>query len=452
MKIIELKNKNIVVVGAGRTGFAVSRFCARRGAKVTLSDRAASVDTPDLLEELKQLGVSLELGGHMAETFTGADLIVMSPGVPETIPPVLSAAAAGVPVTGEIELAATCIETPILAVTGTNGKTTTCELTAAMLARSGRKVFLGGNIGNPLINYPDQDETADVLVIEISSFQLDTISTFRPTVGVMLNISPDHLDRYADFEAYAASKMRLFENQRESDTAILNTSDPVINRLSTDLSAQKLNYPRLKGQQNGAVLENNRISLSGMSDPGAHIDLKSFRLVGQHNRENACAAALSALSAGGSLAGIQSVINEFKGLPHRMEWVANIDGVDYLNDSKATNVDSVARALECFEGPTVLIMGGLDKGGNFKSLVQLVANRCRLLIVCGEAADLIRAALENVVAVRKTDRLAEAAILAHREAKRGDTVLLSPGCASFDHYNNYRERGNDFKSAVRSLH
>jgi UDP-N-acetylmuramoylalanine--D-glutamate ligase len=328
-----------------------------------------------------------------------------------------------------------------------------------MLERSGRKVFLGGNIGNPLINYPDLDQAADVLVVEVSSFQLDTISAFRPNVGVLLNISPDHLDRYADFEAYAASKMRLFENQKNTDTAILNANDPVIVGLSEGLAGRKLHYPLLKGQQIGAALDKSGIRLLGLSasreeQPDAlnvEIDLKNFKLVGEHNRENACAAALATLSAGGNPAGIQSVIEEFKGLPHRMEWVAGIDGVAYLNDSKATNVDSVARALECFEGPTVLIMGGLDKGGDFESLVQLVANRCRLLIVCGAAADQIRTALEKVVAVQKTGTLAEAVNLAHREAKRGDTVLFSPGCASFDHYKNYRERGRDFKAAVTSL-
>ena len=457
--MIELEKKRIVVVGAGRTGFAVSRFCARRGGRVTVSDRAATINNRSQMAELTALGVTLELGGHREETFRSAELIVMSPGVPENIQPVRAAAAAGVPVTGEIELAASFIEKPILAVTGTNGKTTTCELIAAMLERSGQKVFLGGNIGNPLINYPDLHQAADVLVVEVSSFQLDTISAFRPSVGVLLNISPDHLDRYADFEAYAASKMRLFENQKNTDTAILNVNDPVIVRLSADLVGRKLYYPHLKGQQIGAALEINRIRLSGLSSSredrsGASkvdIDLRSFRLVGQHNRENACAAALASLSIGGDPAGIQAVIDEFKGLPHRMEWVADIDGVAYLNDSKATNVDSVARALECFEGPTVLIMGGLDKGGDFESLVQLVANRCRLLIVCGAAADQIRTALEKVVAVRKTDTLTEAVNAAHREAKRGDTVLLSPGCASFDQYKNYRERGRDFKTAVASL-
>jgi UDP-N-acetylmuramoylalanine--D-glutamate ligase len=362
-------------------------------------------------------------------------------------------------VTGEIELAAGYIERPILAVTGTNGKTTSCELIAAMLTQSGKSVFLGGNIGNPLITYPDQPTAADVLVVEVSSFQLDTISTFRPRVGVLLNISPDHLDRYADFEAYAASKMRLFENQKHNDTAILNAGDPVIERLSTDLVGRKWVYPHLKDQKSGAVLEKDSIRLSGLSaSPGEpseasehRIRLDRFQPVGQHNRENACAAALAAVAAGAIPAGIQSAIDAFRGLPHRMEWVAEVDGVAYLNDSKATNVDSVARALECFEGPVVLIMGGQDKGGRFESLLQLVANRCRFLIVCGAAADRIRTALETVVAVRKADRLDEAVQMARDEAKRGDTVLLSPGCASFDQYSNYRERGRDFKAVVASL-
>ena len=455
---MKLKNKRIVVVGLGRTGIAVSRFCARRGARVTVSDRSATVNHNDSIEELKTLGVSLELGGHREETFRNAELIVMSPGVPEDIAPVRAAAAAGIPVTGEIELAAGFIDTPIVAVTGTNGKTTSCELLAAMLERSGRRVFLGGNIGNPLINYPDQHPAADVLVVEISSFQLDTTRSFRPKVGVLLNITPDHLDRYADFDAYAASKMRLFENQKSEDSAVLNASDPVVARLSTGLSSRKLFYPDHPVQEAGATLLKNSIRLSGFwpsvdqtEQRNPEINLENFRLPGQHNRENACAAALAALAAGGSLTGVQSAINEFKGLAHRMEVVASIGGVDYVNDSKATNVDSVARALECYEGPMILIMGGLDKGGDFESLAQLVANRSRLLIVTGAAAERIRAALGSVVAVKPAENLSEAVRIAHQAAHPGDTVLLSPGCASFDQYRNYRERGRDFRAAAGKL-
>jgi len=455
---MELANKRIVVVGMGRTGLAVSRFCARRGGRVTVSDRATAVENPDKIEELKALGVSLEMGGHREETFQNAELIVMSPGVSENIAPVRAAAAAGIPVTGEIELAFGFIDIPIVAVTGTNGKTTTCELLAAMLERSGRSVFLGGNIGNPLISYADQPRPVDVLVVEISSFQLDTIDTFRPRVGVLLNISPDHLDRYADFNAYAASKMRLFENQQSTDTAVLNAGDPVIEELSAAVPGQKFFYPHLDDRQAGASLSNDRIYLrwlrpsadqSQVSD--SEIDLTHFSLVGRHNRENACAAALAALMAGGNAAGVQAAIDEFSGLAHRLEKVGRVNGVDYINDSKATNVDSVARALECFEGRTILIMGGLDKGGNFESLAQLVASRSRMLILTGAAADRIRAALGNVVAVKEAENLKEAVQMAHAAARPGDTVLLSPGCASFDKYRNYQERGRDFRAAVEAL-
>lgn len=455
---MELENKRIVVVGLGRTGVAVSRFCARRGGRVTVSDRSASVNSHASLEELKALGVLLELGEHREETFQNAELIVMSPGVSENIAPVRSAAAAGIPVTGEIELAASFIDTPIVAVTGTNGKTTSCELLAAMLEHSGRNVFLGGNIGNPLINYPDQHAAADVLVVEISSFQLDTIKSFKPKVGVLLNISPDHLDRYADFDAYAASKMRLFINQESTDTAVLNANDPVVNRLSVGLCGRTLFYPDHNEQQAGAALLKNNIRFSGFwssadqtQQRNPEINLDKFDLVGRHNRENACAAALAALTSGGNLTGVQSAINEFKGLAHRMEIIARISGVDYINDSKATNVDSVARALECYEGPTILIMGGLDKGGNFESLAQLVANRSRLLIVIGAAADRIRTALGAVVSVKPAENLTEAVQIAHQAAHPGDTVLLSPGCASFDQYSNYRERGRDFRNAAKNL-
>lgn len=448
---MDLKNKRIVVVGMGRTGYAVARFCARRGAEVTVSDRASAAGQDDRIAELKTLGVRLELGGHRDETFGAADLIVMSPGVPHDITPVRRASEAGIPVTGEIELAARFIDTPIVAVSGTNGKTTTCELLAQMLARSGRRVFLGGNIGNPLISYPDAAEDAEVLVVEISSFQLDTIETFHPRVAVLLNITPDHLDRYADFGAYAASKMRLFTNQRREDVAVLNAADDVIAGLSGRLAARRLYFPALSGNRAGARLEGPTMHLHGLPAAPAVIELSRLKLPGAHNRENACAAALAALAAGGSLAGVQAAVDSFSASPHRLEPVATIDGVDYVNDSKATNVDAVARALTCFERPTILIMGGSDKGSPFEMLSATVSRHSRLVIVIGAAADRIAAALEGAVAVVRAANLKAAVETARKASRPGETVLLSPGCASFDHYTDYRARGEDFRAAVKAL-
>ena len=456
---MHLKNKKIVVVGLGRTGLAVARFLTKAQAAVVVADTADEAALGSQLQEIKELGIKTELGDHRTETFKHADLIVISPGVPHTIQPVLNAQQRGVPLIGEIELASRFIDTPIVAVTGTNGKTTTTELIGAMLKNSGYRVFIGGNIGNPLISYAESNASADVVVAEISSFQLDTIETFRPKVSVLLNISADHLDRYEGMDAYARSKSRIFENLKAEDIAVLNGSDDRVRLLSKEIKCKKLIYPAPLENETGAAIKNDRIILKIQNAEifnskirnGQSVNTASAGFLGRHNLENASAAMLAALAAGATVEGVQKTLDQFQGSPHRLECIANINNVQYFNDSKATNVDAVACALECFPGPVVLIMGGRDKGSDFAVLQAAVQKHAKSLIVMGEAADRIKDALRPTASIKTARSMEDAVRKAHQAADPGDAVLLSPGCASFDMYDNYAQRGDDFRQIVNTL-
>jgi UDP-N-acetylmuramoylalanine--D-glutamate ligase len=449
--VMEIANQHILVVGLARSGIAAARFLQRRGARVRATDTADENRLGLEASRLREMGVVLELGGHRAESFTGADLIVLSPGVPHTIAPVQAARSRGIPVIGELELAARFIREPVVAVTGTNGKTTTTELVGAMLADSGRRVFVGGNIGSPLIGYVDAGMGAEVVVAEVSSFQLDTIDTFRPAVGVLLNISDDHLDRYPDFDAYARSKIRLFANQAAGDVAVLNGSDPVIRAYAGAVPSRKLFYNTPDPESDCAAVTADSLSLRVPGREPAELDLAGFRLRGPHNRENAAAAALAALAAGASTAGIQAALCSFRAAPHRLETIGTVDGVEYVNDSKATNVDAVLRALECFDSPVVLIMGGLDKGANFGLLASAVRRQGKALVLVGAAREKIRSALGALLPTHDVASMGDAVRTAAGLAAPGDVVLLAPGCASFDMYANYQERGENFRREVQRL-
>jgi UDP-N-acetylmuramoylalanine--D-glutamate ligase len=448
---MDLRRKRIVVVGLARTGIAAARFLHRAGAFVTATDRAQADRLDPDVRVLAELGIRLELGGHPSEIFTAADLIVLSPGVPHTLPPLAAARAAGVPVIGEMELAARFIAEPIVAVTGTNGKTTVTELVAAMLSASGRRVFVGGNIGTPLIAHVDAGAPVDVVVVEISSFQLDTIEAFRPAVGALLNITEDHLDRHADFEAYAASKMRLFINQRIEDVAILNAEDPVIRARAAGLRNRVLFFGRDAAAAARITRDGRSLALRLPGREPADLSLAGFRLRGPHNLENAAAAALTALAADATAAGVQTALNAFAPRPHRLETIARVAGVEYVNDSKATNVDAVRRALESFDTHVVLIMGGVDKGGDFGLLRDAVCRRGRALILLGATRERIRQALGGLMPEAEASSMRSAVTAAAELAEPGDVVLLAPGCASFDLYANYQERGEDFRREVMRL-
>lgn len=438
---MKLKNKNILVVGLGVTGVATARFLINRGASVTVSDQKKEQETGPEEPLIREPGIRMELGPHRIETFERADLIVVSPGVPHTILPIRRAKEQGIPVIGEIELASRFITEPIVAVTGTNGKTTTTTLLGKMLEDSGFKVFVGGNIGKPLIAYADREEKAEIVVVEVSSFQLDTIGTFRANVAVLLNITEDHMDRYPDLNAYTKSKARIFNNQQYNDTAVLNGSDPVVRSLSRNILSRKVFFRSKK--EGVAISDESIISQENMSQL-----LADFKLPGKHNMENAAAASLAALTAGGTFEGVRTSLRKFKGLPHRLEYIDTLNGVDFFDDSKATNVDSVAKALETFKRPVVLIMGGRNKGSKFHTLRDLIGRHTKKLIVIGEAKEDIKAELGDIKPVETANSMEDAVFKAYNAAKPGDIVLLSPACASFDMYNSYAQRGEDFCKAV----
>jgi UDP-N-acetylmuramoylalanine--D-glutamate ligase len=447
---MELNRKRFLVVGLARTGIAVARFLKSRGALVRATDQADESRLGPAVGELRAGGIEVQAGGHRDDIFTAAEMIVLSPGVPHTLPALQAARGRGIPVIGEIELAARFIRRPIVAVTGTNGKTTTTELLGAMLAASGRTVFVGGNIGRPLIEGVDAGSDADTVVAEISSFQLDTIEAFRPAVGVLLNITADHLDRYPDFAAYAASKMRLFENQGPEDIAVLNAADPAIAARVERIRSRRLFF-NSTAPGAAAELHGRRLILRLPGREPVGLDLTEFRLRGAHNAENAAAAALAALAAGATPAGIQTALAAFTPAAHRLETIATLAGVEYVNDSKATNVDAVLRALECFGTPVVLIMGGVDKGADFSLLRNAVRRRGRGLVLMGGSRDALRAALGGLLPTQAAATMREAVRAARAMAVAGDVVLLAPGCASFDLYRNYQERGEDFRRTVLAL-
>jgi UDP-N-acetylmuramoylalanine--D-glutamate ligase len=448
---LKLKNNKVLVVGLAKTGLAAARFLKNRGAQVV----AADLLTPDQLgpyaEQAQAMGLSLELGPHKAKTFTECDLVVVSPGVPHTIEPLEAARKAGVPVIGELELAVRHIHEPIVAITGTNGKTTTTSLVAAMLKASGFAVFVGGNIGAPLIGYVDSGGRADLIVAEISSFQLDTMESFRPKVGVLLNISEDHLDRYSDFQAYVRSKARLFENQDNTDIAVLNRADPLTPQLESGVRSQKLYFNVNAHGQEGVALQGDEMVLRIPGKPTLALGLANLKLKGVHNLENAAAASLAALAAGADKSALQRTLDRFTGLAHRLEYIRTVRGVQYYNDSKGTNVGAVMRSLESFDAPVILIMGGRDKGGSYMVLRGLIRERVKRLIAIGEAREKILQDLGPATDSQEASSLEEAVHLASQAANPGDVVLLSPGCSSFDMFTDYAQRGKIFCRAVRNL-
>jgi len=462
---MDLNRKNVLVVGLGMTGLATARFLHHRGAAVTVTDMAAETDLAASVQELHQLGIRTELGGHRRESIESSELIILSPGVPHTHDFLTGARKKGIPVIGEIELASRFVREPIIAITGTNGKTTTTSLLGEMLAQCGMRVFVGGNIGNPLIGYVDRDEKADWVVLEISSFQLDTIDTFRPDIGVLLNITADHLDRYADMAGYAASKGRLFQNQTLEDIAIYNGTDPWVLAETSRIRSRKWVFNGSSTLEEGARIEGNALMLSFTSCPyrkvhsscslpapgSVKLDLRESRLYGKHNQENISAAVMAAIAAGGNGPDIQIALNQFKGLSHRIEFVQTLNGVTYVDDSKATNVDAVYRALEAFQEPVVLIMGGRDKGGDYRILEKMIQDHVKHLILLGEASELIAAALGNLVPTVRVSSMQEAVIKAHQAASSGNVVMLSPACSSFDMFRSYTHRGEVFQSEVKKL-
>ncbi|HEY5973471.1 MAG TPA: UDP-N-acetylmuramoyl-L-alanine--D-glutamate ligase, partial [Geobacteraceae bacterium] len=425
------------------------RFLADRGGRVTVTDLKGEADLAPALTQLGDLSLRLVLGRHDDQDFLAADLIVVSPGVPMDSPYLVRARAAGKRIVTEIELAASFITAPMVAITGTNGKTTTTTLTGEIFRGCGFSTFVGGNIGTPLIDLVAGSEPVERVVVEISSFQLEWIESFRPRVAVLLNLSEDHLDRYATMAEYIAAKARIFENQTAQDFAVLNQDDPQVWAFAGKVAARVVPMSQQHELPAGIFCREGVITFrwEGREE---HFPMAGYRLKGVHNTENIMAALAATLLLGADPARVQAAVTGFRGLPHRMEFVREVDGVGYYEDSKATNVGSVEKALASFTDIT-LIAGGKDKGGSYAPLVDLVRERVRHLVLIGEAKERLAAELAGLTDTRMAGSLEEAVGLAARLTAPGGTVLFSPACSSFDMFRDYEERAERFKALVRAL-
>ncbi|AJF07292.1 UDP-N-acetylmuramoyl-L-alanine--D-glutamate ligase [Geoalkalibacter subterraneus] len=440
--------KNVLIVGGGKTGLALLGFFLRQGARVTLSDRRDETRIPQV-EIMRRAGVTLDLGGHDPAKFKNADLIVVSPGVSLTQPAISAAIEAGVPVWGEIEVAARVLNAPLVAITGTNGKSTVTTLIGRIFEKCGSKTFVGGNLGQPLIE-AEREHDWDWIIAEISSFQLEAVQTFRPRHALLLNISEDHLDRYDAMEDYMAAKARIFAAQTENDWAILNSEDSLVQKIAHQGRARRIQFSSRQVLEEGMGFDGRDIVWrhdgSEKRFPAAEL-----KLAGIHNIENVMAALIPPLLEGCPAETAWEAVCRFTGLPHRMTHVRTLDGVSWYDDSKATNVGSVVKSLEGPAAPIILIAGGKDKGGDYGPLRDLVAGKVACLILIGEAAARMEQDLAGTTRIERAADLAEAVQTAHRLATAGTTVLLSPACSSFDMFRDFEDRGDQFASLVRQL-
>lgn len=446
-----LSGKRALVVGLALTGASSAKFLKRCGASVTATDSKPISELSEA-KGLAQMGVEVKAGGHCSVEPSSFDIVIVSPGVPFDIPLLKEARQGGVEVISDIELAFRFIDAPVVAVAGTNGKTTTTALLGKVLEDAGKKVFVGGNIGTPAVEYIEGDSRADLCVLEISSFHLETTDTFNPHIGILLNITEDHLDRYRDFDHYAETKFRLFENQRENDYAIVNMNDRVIaERAKKGFGKGKLVPFTVSGGLNeGLFLEGDSIAFINGTKKELY-PTKGFRLKGLHNIENIMSVIAASRLSGVDREVILKTLSEFKGLSHRMEPVRELDGVQYIDDSKGTNIGALEMALRGLNAPVILIAGGRDKGGDYSALSGLIKEKVRLMVLLGEARFKIKEALGGLTETVLVDSLEEAVRLSRKKASKGDVVLLCPACSSFDMFKGYKERGERFKSFVEAL-
>jgi len=446
-----LKDKRILVVGLGKSGVASAQFLQARGAKVTVSDSKSPDQLGSAIPTLVDRGIAVETGGHGERTFRGQDLIVVSPGVPADSAPLVQARVHGVPIIGEIELAAQFLQGRILAITGSNGKTTTTTLTGEILAASGFPVVVGGNIGTPAISLVEQTTPATFVVLEVSSFQLETIQTFRPFISAILNITPDHLDRHRTLDAYVDAKARIFENQSKSEYCVLNADDPAANGLTGRVPCSVLHFSRHSEVAAGAFVRKGKIFFRNGQTEQEVLPVEEITLQGAHNLENVLAAVCMASLAGSPAEKIRQAVSAFRAVEHRLEFVAEIAGVRYFNDSKATNVDATIKALESFPANIHLILGGKDKGSDYSVLNALLRERVKRVYTIGAAAEKIASQIQQAAEIIPAGTLENAVHRAAATATPGDVVLLAPACASFDQFQSYEHRGRVFKEVVRAL-
>lgn len=440
------QGKRVLVVGLGASGTAAARFAALRGAQVTATDRRSLRELREAAEEMAKLNVRLELGGHPQKLFLEQDLIVPSPGVPWNLPELEAARRNGAAVAGELEIASGVLKGPVIGVTGTNGKTTTTSLIGHIIETAGLPVATGGNLGTPVLAMVDSSSDEHWNVLELSSFQLEAATTFPVHIAVVLNVTPDHLDRHGTLEAYAEAKGKIFQAQTASDHAVLHVDDPVCRAFALQTAGSVHWFSRTRRHEPGTWVENGWIVLNGQ--PITELPLL---IPGRHNLENALAAVTASSLAGIGPEAMAKGLQTFRTAEHRLEYVADINGVAYYNDSKATNVDAAIRAVETFDRGLWVILGGSDKGLGYKALRTPLRDRTRGVLLIGESAPKIERELNGAAPLIHAGTLFEAMQYAHRHAVSGDTVLLSPACASFDQFRNYGARGRRFKEIVRAL-
>jgi len=451
MSVKKTKQPYFLIIGLGASGVSMAKFLRSKGKNVVATDIDDS--RASIAKELNTLGIETEIGFHNQETFNRAYVMIPSPGIPLTNKFITEAHSSGVGITGELDIFTQYNDLPVIAITGTNGKTTTTTLIGEMLRQSSITPFVGGNIGTPLVDHLMSKKTADVIVAEVSSFQLDISKQFKPEVGVLLNISGDHLDRYESYTAYEDSKWSIFKNQTSSEKAILNLSIKGRNKASKKLKSKIFLYSSNKDTSTNCNANIGSKKIEFIME-GLHHQIETEHLkelVGTHNRENIAAAALACFAFGADINGILKGLETFKNLPHRIEFIKTIKGVSFYNDSKATNTDAVLRAIECFKKNIVLILGGREKGTDFSLLTAAVRQSVKVIIAIGESKKHIEDTFKNICTVKKAQTMKEAVKKAFDMAFKNDIVLLSPACASFDMYDNYGHRGNDFTTHVTGL-
>jgi len=448
---MEVKDKRILVVGLGKSGAAAAMFLEARGARVTVSDSKPQTQLGGLIPQLLDKGIAVETGVHGERTFRDQDLIVVSPGVPVEAPSLTQARQLGIKIIGEVELASRYLQGNIIAISGSNGKTTATTLAGEILAHSGKKVLVGGNIGTPVIELVEQSSPDGWNVLEISSFQLETIETFHPKITVILNITPDHLDRHRTFENYVAAKARIFENQTAQDHAVLNADDAACVALAKGIKPPVTWFSRKKEVGDGAFVRGGNIVWKSSAGETNVLSLTDIPLKGSHNVENVLAAVSVGMLAGCAPERIREAVGQFKAVEHRLEFVSRINGVDYYNDSKATNVDATMKALESFPANVHIILGGKDKGSDYSVLNDLLRQRAKRVYTIGAAARKIEEQIAGAAPIEHCETLAKAVKFASTRAVAGDVVVLAPACASFDQFENYEHRGRTFKEAVFEL-
>jgi UDP-N-acetylmuramoylalanine--D-glutamate ligase len=448
--MMELKGKKVLVVGLGKSGLAAALFLRHRGAQVTVSDvrsaEALAKDIPALLEE----GINVEAGGHGLLTFRRQDLIVVSPGVPLNTPELKQARGFGLPIIGELELAARFLKGKSLAITGSNGKTTTTTLVGEILKDAGLPTLVGGNIGVPVVGLIEESSSETWSVLEVSSFQLESTEEFHPTIAVILNITPDHLDRHGTLENYALAKERIFARQTSQDFLVLNAENARAAEAAKRAASQVFWFSIERPVEQGAWVENGQVVFRAAAGAPAEtiLPLSAIPLKGEHNIENVLAAVCAARLAGAPADSIRRAIEHFRAVEHRLEYVATINGVEFYNDSKATNVDATIKAVTAFPGGIHLILGGKDKNSDYTELAPYLRERVKAVYTIGSAAAKIESHLRGVVPINSCGTLAKAVLAAAAASHPGDIVLLAPACSSFDQFENYEQRGRVFKELV----